>query len=102
MFGMSIRSDIVRKGRSDIEPALVAHELAVLFAKRRPRSCMGCPDIRSGPQNGSPAWCGTASVAAGSLVGAISKLRGVAGRILILILIFIFGADIHTPWFLLA
>jgi hypothetical protein len=43
MFGMSIRSDIVRKSRSDIEPALVPHELAVLFAKAKAPEFYGMP-----------------------------------------------------------
>ena len=43
------------------------------------------------------AWRGTAAVAAGLIVGAISSLMGVAGgEFIIPILIIIFGADIRT------
>jgi hypothetical protein len=92
---MSIRSDIVRISRSDIEPALVAHELAVQlygmpghsvrppkWQSRLARDCICCRSL-AGRRDQQTAW----------------RRRG---RILILILIFIFGADIRTPWFLLA
>jgi hypothetical protein len=49
MFGMSIRSDIVRMSRSDIEPTLVAHELAVLFAKAKAPELYAMPGHSAQP-----------------------------------------------------
>ncbi|MBX9590930.1 MAG: sulfite exporter TauE/SafE family protein [Hyphomonadaceae bacterium] len=65
---------------------------AVLLATETPFSGVAWSVLASGS-----AWTLPVAIVAGMLVGAISSLLGVAGgEFIIPILIFIFGADIHT------
>lgn len=97
MFGMSIRSDIVRISRSDIEPALIAHELAVLFAKAKAPELYGMPGHSVRP----PKWQSRLArdcICCRSLAGRRDHQTAWRrrGRILILILIYIRRRYPHT------